>query len=227
MVYISFICLLLLVIYGPQFWVQTILNRYNRKAESNFPGTGGELARHILNRYNLEDVKVEVTDQGDHYDPQERTVRLSRDKFEGRTLTAITVSAHECGHALQHAAAEPLFQMRTRLALSAVWAQRIGSFLLFSAPLLVLMFRIPSVAVINIAGAILIMGFAVVMHLLTLPVEIDASFNKALPILESGYLTKKQIPAARRILRAAAWTYVAASLATLLNFWRWLAVLRR
>ncbi|MDH5353663.1 MAG: zinc metallopeptidase [Gammaproteobacteria bacterium] len=227
MVYISFICLLLLVIYGPQFWVQTILNRYNRKAESNFPGTGGELARHILNRYNLEDVKVEVTDQGDHYDPQERTVRLSRDKFEGRTLTAITVSAHECGHALQHAAAEPLFQMRTRLALSAVWAQRIGSFLLFSAPLLVLMFRIPSVAIINIAGAILIMGFAVVMHLLTLPVEIDASFNKALPILESGYLTKKQIPAARRILRAAAWTYVAASLATLLNFWRWLAVLRR
>jgi Zn-dependent membrane protease YugP len=81
--------------------------------------------------------------------------------------------------------------------------------------------------VFNITGAFLIMGFAIVMHLLTLPVEIDASFKKALPLLSSGYLSEKQVPAARSILRAAAWTYVAASLATLLNFWRWLAVLRR
>jgi hypothetical protein len=65
------------------------------------------------------------------------------------------------------------------------------------------------------------------MHLLTLPVEIDASFNKALPLLTKGYLLPRQIPAARSILRAAAWTYVAASLASLLNFWRWMALLRR
>ena len=65
------------------------------------------------------------------------------------------------------------------------------------------------------------------MHLLSLPVELDASFRMALPLLESGYLEKRQVPAARSILRAAAWTYVAASLASLLNFWRWLAVLRR
>jgi Zn-dependent membrane protease YugP len=63
--------------------------------------------------------------------------------------------------------------------------------------------------------------------LLTLPVEIDASFRKALPLLSTGYLTERQIPAARAILRAAAWTYVAASLASLLNFWRWVALLRR
>lgn len=227
MVYILVIVLILAFIYGPQLWVQTILARYNRKAEKNFPGTGGELARHILNRYHLNEVQVEVTEQGDHYDPKTRTVRLTRDKFEGKTLTAITVSAHECGHALQHAATEPLFQLRTKLAFTAIWAQRIGSLLLLTAPLLVLLFRIPSIAVVNIVGAFLIMGFAVAMHLLTLPVEIDASFNKALPILEKGYLTKQQMPAARRILRAAAWTYVAASLATLLNIWRWLAVLRR
>ena len=117
--------------------------------------------------------------------------------------------------------------VRTRVARSVIWVQRIGSFLLFAAPVPVLLFKLPSVALINITGAFLIMGFAVVMHLFTLPVEIDASFNKALPILESGYLNQRQKPAARRILRAAAWTYVAASLATLLNFWRWLAVLRR
>jgi Zn-dependent membrane protease YugP len=65
------------------------------------------------------------------------------------------------------------------------------------------------------------------MHLLTLPVEIDASFKKALPLLSTGYLSEQQIPAARSILRAAAWTYVAASLVSLLNFWRWIALLRR
>jgi len=225
--YLLLVCVVIGVIYGPQLWVQSVLARHNRKPEDNFPGTGGELARHILDRYNLEEIKVEITDLGDHYDPQSKAVRLTRDKFEGKTLTAITVSAHECGHALQHAAGESLFQMRTRMAYSAIWAQRIGSFLLFVAPVMVLLFKIPSVAIVNIVGAFLIMGFAIVLHLFTLPVEIDASFNKALPILESGYLNENQKPGARKILRAAAWTYVAASLATLLNFWRWLAVLRR
>jgi Zn-dependent membrane protease YugP len=227
MTYFLLIGLLLTLIYGPQFWVRRVLNRYNRVAEQNFSGTGGELARHLLDRYELNEVTVEVTDFGDHYDPLLRSVRLTRDKFEGKTLTAITVAAHECGHAMQHAAQEPMFMMRTRLAKSAVWAQKLGSFLLFAAPFSVLITRLPAVAVLNIMGAFLIMGFAIIMHLLTLPVEIDASFKKALPILSSGYVNEQQLPAARSILKAAAWTYVAASLASLLNFWRWLAVLRR
>ena len=227
MIYLLFGGLFLLLIYGPQLWVKTVLGRFNIKQEKNFPGTGGEFARHLLDRYQLTQVKVEVSDQGDHYDPVNYTVRLTADKFEGKTMTAITVAAHECGHAIQHAAAEPMFQWRTRLAYSAIWAQRLGSFLLFAAPVLVLLFRVPSIAAINILGAFLMMGFAVVVQLLTLPVEIDASFNKALPILEAGYLTKKQLPAARSILRAAAWTYVAGTLASLLNFWRWLAILKR
>jgi Zn-dependent membrane protease YugP len=196
MIYAIAIILVLILIYGPQLWVQWILNRHNRKPEENFPGTGGELARHLLDRYDLQEVKVEISDLGDHYDPMTRAVRLTR-------------------------------MLRTRLASISVTAQRVGSFLLFAAPFAVLITRLPSAAVFNITGAFLIMGFAIVMHLLTLPVEIDASFKKALPLLSSGYLSEKQMPAARSILRAAAWTYVAASLATLLNFWRWLAVLRR
>jgi len=227
MIYLIAIVLGLLLIFGPQLWVKRVLERYNRRPESNFPGTGGELARHLLDRYDLQEVQVEITELGDHYDPSARAVRLTRDKFEGKTLTAITVAAHECGHAFQHAAAEPLFLLRTRLATISVFAQRLGSLLLFAAPFSVLLTRMPSAAVFNISGAFLIMGFAVVMHLLTLPVEIDASFKKALPLLSSGYLSKRQLPAARAILRAAAWTYVAASLASLLNFWRWIALLRR
>ncbi len=227
MIYVILIVLAVILIYGPQLWVQWILNRYNRDDEKNFPGTGGELARHLLDRYELGEVSVEVTELGDHYDPMARAVRLTRDKFDGKTLTAITVAAHECGHAYQHAAAEPMFMLRTRLAKMSVIAQRVGSFLLFAAPLSVLVTKVAAAAFLNISGAFLIMGFAVVMHLLTLPVEIDASFNKALPLLNSGYLSERQKPAARSILRAAAWTYVAASLASLLNFWRWLAILRR
>jgi Zn-dependent membrane protease YugP len=227
MIYGLILLLVLAMVYLPQVWVQRVLERYNRHAEDNFPGTGGELARHLLNRFDLGDVKVERTDIGDHYDPVARAVRLTPDKYEGRSLTAITVAAHECGHAMQHASREPLFMLRSRLAQSAIWAARLGSFLLFLAPMLGLLSRAPSPAVISFAGGFLVLGFGVVVQLVTLPVELDASFRKALPLLRAGYLEPRQVPPAERILRAAAWTYVAASLAGLLNFWRWLAVLRR
>ena len=224
MAYLLIVLLLVAAVVLPQYLVQRVLARYNRQPEKNFPGTGGELARHLLTRFNLDDVGVERTDIGDHYDPAARCVRLTPDKFDGKTLTAITVAAHECGHALQHAGAEPMFELRSRLAASSVWAARVGSFLLFAAPLLA---HAPSPALVSVLGGFLIMGFGVVVQLVTLPVELDASFRKALPVLEAGYLEAEQVPAARRILRAAAWTYVAASLASLLNFWRWLTVLRR
>lgn len=227
MTWLLLVALLFALFYGPQLWVQQVLARYNRKPEDNFPGTGGELARHLLDRFELRDVKVETSEQGDHYDPIARAVRLTPDKHEGRSLTAITVAAHEVGHALQHAAGEPLFAWRTRLARSAVLAERIGSFLLFAAPVLALITRMPHPGLLSALGAFLVLGFGILLQFLTLPVELDASFRKALPLLGTGYLEKHQLPAARRILRAAAWTYVAAALASLFNFWRWLAVLRR
>ncbi len=226
MPYLVLLLLILLAIFLPQYWVKYILQKYNRKDENDFPGNGAELARHLLDRFDLQHVGVETTETGDHYDPVSQCVRLTRDKFDGKTLTAITVAAHECGHALQHAAREPLFLLRSKLATLSIWAGRAGSFLLFAAPFLVLVTRAPSVGLINILGAFLIMGFALVVQIMTLPVELDASFKKALPLLQSGYLKPEQIPAARRILKAAAWTYVAGSLASLLNFWRWLAVLK-
>jgi len=219
--YLLLILAILVLLYGPQWWVRYVLDRYNRAQEDNFPGTGGELARHLLDRLHLDRLQV------DHYDPLSKTVRLTEDKFNGRTLTAITVAAHECGHALQHAVEQPSFMWRTRLAYAGVWAGRLGSFLLFLAPFLSLAARAPSPGLVSALGAFLIMGFGVLVQLATLPVELDASFKKALPLLRDGYLEERQYPAAERILRAAAWTYVAASLASLLNFWRWLAVLRR
>lgn len=221
------ISILLLVLLGPQLWVQHVLDRYNQEDENNFSGTGGEFARHLLAQLELTAVKVETTEQGDHYDPTTRTVRLTADKHDGRTLTAITVAAHEVGHAIQHARKEPLFMWRSRLAVWAVNASKIGSFLLFLIPVLPLLTRVPLAGLIPAAAAFLILGSGLVVQLVTLPVETDASFNKALPLLEAGFLSAEQQDPARAILRAAAWTYVAGALMGLLNFWRWMRLLKR
>ncbi|MCU7905006.1 MAG: zinc metallopeptidase [Candidatus Thiodiazotropha sp. (ex Epidulcina cf. delphinae)] len=227
MVYLSLLALLLLLILGPQLWVQRVMAGYNRHPEDNFPGNGGELARHLLDHFSLQQVGVEVTETGDHYDLVTKAVRLSKDKLEGRTLTAITLAAHEVGHALQDAGDEPLFRRRARLGTFAVGAQRLGSLLLFAAPILSIITRAPSVGMISLLAAFLVMGSNVVLQLATLPVELDASFKKALPILQTGYLTPEQYAGAKRILWAAALTYLSASLAGLLNFWQWMRVLKR
>jgi Zn-dependent membrane protease YugP len=203
------------------------MSKHNRHEESNFPGNGGELARHLLDQFTLCDVGLESTDSGDHYDPTAKVVRLTKDKMEGKTLTAITTAAHEVGHALQDAADEPLFRMRTRLGRFAEISQRLGSFLLFLAPVASLISRAPSIGLITVLASLMVMGSNVLLQLVTLPVELDASFKKALPLLKSGYLTQEQYPKAETILRAAAFTYLSASLAGLLNFWQWIRVLRR
>jgi Zn-dependent membrane protease YugP len=219
--------LVMFLIFWPQYWVQMILKKYNQKEEENFSGTGGELARHLLDRYDLQDVSVELTAAGDHYDPLSKSVRLLEDHLNGRTLTAITISAHEVGHAIQHSRAEPLFLWRVRLARLAAMAQKMGSLLLFLVPLVSVISRAPAVGLLTLLAAFLVMGMGLLVHLLTLPVELDASFNKALPMLESGYLLPGQMIPAKKILRAAAFTYVSAALAGLLNFWRWMQVMKR
>ncbi len=226
-IYFWLFIIFLIITYLPQWWVKKVLNRYNKKDEDNFPGTGGELARHLLDKFQLTNIKVEGTDLGDHYDPEKLVVRLTKDKLNSRTLTAITVAAHECGHAIQHALEQPSFMWRTKLAKVGGSAARVGSFLLFLAPFLTLLSKAPIVGLVSALGAFLIMGFGIVVQFITLPVELDASFNKALPLLEDGYLNETQVSASKKILKAAAWTYVASSLGSLLNFWRWMAILRR
>ncbi|MES9871595.1 MAG: zinc metallopeptidase [Candidatus Sedimenticola sp. 6PFRAG7] len=219
--------LIVLLIFAPQLWVQHVLARYNRRDEG-FPGSGGELARHLLDRFGLESVRVEVAEgQGDHYDPSAKAVRLSADKIEGRTLTAITTAAHEVGHAIQHSQGYRPFKWRMRMVGMVAVFERLGSFMLFAVPILAAVTKAPAAGLLMLVAALFTVGLGLVVQLLTLPVEWDASFSRALPILEAGYIKPEQQQAARRILRACALTYVASSLAGLLNFWRWMQVLRR
>jgi uncharacterized protein len=213
----------------PGFWVKRVLRKYSEPVDRySGRGTGAELARHLLDRFELTDVTVEITPTGDHYDPGSKTVRLTEDKYNGQSLTAITVAAHEVGHAIQDARGEAIFRNRQRLARLALAGQKVGSLFMLAAPLAMVITRAPGMSLLFLVVAIGSMLLSTLVHLCTLPVELDASFNKALPILESGgYLHAEDLPHANRILKAAALTYVAASLASLLNVGRWLAVLRR
>jgi Zn-dependent membrane protease YugP len=193
------------------------------------PGTGGELARHLLDRYGMQDVVVEKTEQGgDHYDPESRIVRLSPDNYDRNSLTAVAVAAHEVGHAIQHQRNEPKLALRHRLVKVAQTTQRLGAGAMFLLPVAVAITRAPSAALLMAAVGVGSMASATLVHLVTLPVELDASFGKALPILKAGhYIQSGDENAVRKVLRAAALTYVAGSLASLLNLARWLAFLRR
>src|SRR5690606_10281304 len=209
----------------PGWWVKRVLRRHSDE-RPDYPGTGGDMARHLLGKLALEGVSVESTEAGDHYDPRSRTVRLTPDKLEGKSLTAVVVAAHEVGHALQHARGEALFHSRTLLAYLALWMQRLAPAALLITPLLV--FFTPAVSRVSLIIAVGAMLVGTLVHLATLPVEWDASFGKALPLLQDGeYLNEEDMKDARRILTAAALTYVAGSLFSLLNVWQWLRYLRR
>ncbi|SOD18747.1 zinc metallopeptidase [Nitrosomonas ureae] len=227
MLYLVFIVAFAILILGPSYWVRHTLTKYSYP-EDRYPGTGAELARILLDWANLQTVKVEMTEQGDHYDPIEKTVRLTPEKFNGKSLTAITVAAHEVGHAIQDRDGYLPLKLRTRLVQIAAPVEKLGAAILMIAPLITVITRAPVTGALFFAGGLLTLGTATVIHLVTLPMELHASFARAMPMLEQGkYLIQGDEPHARRILRAAAWTYVSASLMTLLNIGRWWAILRR
>ena len=114
MLWIILLVVVVAVIFLPQFWVRRVLKKHSNE-RPDFPGTGGEFARHLIKQQGLK-VKLETTEQGDHYDPSTRTVRLSSENFNGKSLTAVATAAHEVGHAIQHQQGMALLLLRSPLA---------------------------------------------------------------------------------------------------------------
>ncbi len=215
------------VILGPGLWVRRVMDRYSRPAD-RYRYTGEQVARQLLDGAGLERVAVEQTDQGDHYDPLAKVVRLSPGNFDGRSLTAITVAAHEVGHALQDARGYPPLRWRTRLVRLISPIERVGAGLMMAAPVMIAVTRAPVAGLLMFVGGLLTLASGILVHATTLPTEFDASFGRALPLLaRRKVLHEGDERHARRILRAAAMTYVSASLMSLLNVARWWAILRR
>lgn len=215
------------LLFGPQLWARYTFKKY-AKPLKRIEGTGGELARHLLDRFDMSEVGVEKTQPGgDHYDPETRMVRLSPSNYDQNSLTAVAVAVHEVGHAIQHHRNEPNLALRTRLIKITQKAQKIGAVAMLVLPIVMMVTRAPSAGLMMLLIGLVSMGSAAVVHLVTLPVELDASFGKAMPILKEGYIAQQDEAAVNQILKAAAWTYVAASLASLLNIGRWIALMRR
>ncbi len=226
MIVIVGVIVVLAAVFGPGLWARWVMARHG-DPRPDFPGTGGELARHLLDEDGLREVGVEITGEGDHYSPDEKIVRLRTQHHDGTSLAAIAVAAHEVGHAIQDRDGYAPLETRTRLVKALHPIQRAGAAIAMAGPVLGAVTVSPVIGLITLGAGIATMASSVVVHLVTLPVELDASFARALPALDrGGYIPKRDLAAARSILRACALTYVAGALASLLNLWRWIRFLR-
>ena len=219
--------IVLALIFGPTLWVKLVMRWYSSEI-SEMPGTGGELAKHLIKRFSIKDVEVEVTELGDHYDPIEKKVRLLREHYESKSLTAIAIAAHEVGHAIQDQQGDKRLATRTKM-IPVVEKIARGSVAIISlSPVIGIITRHPMpfslLLFLGLSGFIARM----MVHAVTLPIEFDASFSKALPLLREGnYVSKSNEKAVSRILKAASLTYVSAALADILNLGRWMVILLR
>ena len=192
-----------------------VSSSYNKYAKIQTSGnfTGLQVAREILDSHGLQDVTILETKGrlSDHYNPKNKTVNLSHDIYQGTSLAAVAIAAHECGHAIQHKEGyRPLVFRNTILPFCNV-----GQFLGMIAIFIGLFIGNMTFAWI---GVVLMMGI-LLFQVATLPVEFDAS-ARALSILDKYYLQTEEYNGAKSMLSAAAFTYVAALLATLLSLLR-------
>ena len=228
MLFLILAAVLAALVYLPSVWVRHVMSK-NGKELNDLPGTGGELAEHLIKRFELGAIKVEETEPfQDHFDPQKQAVRLSPDNFNGKSLTAIAVAAHEVGHAIQFHRKEKIFELRKKYLPIAHVLNRAGIAIMWSFPVLGLVLRSPSAMGIAVGCSLLLQLIGALAYLIILPEEWDASFNKALPILMEGeYVAEDKLPNIRNVLKAAAITYFASALANVLSIGRWLLLLRR
>lgn len=183
--------------------------------------TGEQVARLMLNEAGLYDVSIEVVNRelGDHYDPRDRVLRLSPDVYSGRTISAAGIAAHEVGHAIQHKEAYAPLTIRNSIVPVANFGSSFSWILFFIG----LFLSIKPLVTIGI----ILFSTVVIFQIVTLPVEFNAS-HRALNILENrAILYKEEMSGAKKVLTAAAMTYVAGVLMSILQLVRLIAISNR
>jgi len=180
--------------------------------------SGAEVAREILNDNGLYDVSIEEV-QGtltDHYDPRSKVVRLSTDNFHGDSMAASAVAAHEVGHALQDAEEYAFLKFRTALVPLASFGSNSAMFIIIAGILF---------SMNNLIGlGVIFMAFAVLFQLVTLPVEFNASSRAMNQLVASGIIVNEEERDTKKVLNAAALTYVAAALVAVAELMRFLLI---
>lgn len=199
-------------------WAQVKVNgAYSRyKNTPSLRGYRGvDAARKILDRYGLHDVQIEMASGGvlsDHYDPKTNTVRLSKDIYYNNSIASISVAAHEVGHAIQHATNYSFIALRTKILPVAMISSSLG----WSVTIMGLLFSMDSVFYIGV----IMLGCIAFFQLITLPIELDAS-KRALTILdEEAMIVPEEYGDCKAMLSAAAFTYIASLISTLMQIAR-------
>lgn len=219
----TWLYILLLIMIGVSMYASAKVNsnfsKFAKKA-SKSGLTGREVAKIILNRNGIYDVNIEPISGNltDHFDPRTNVIRLSENVYDETSISAISVAAHEVGHAIQ-ANEEYLFlQIRSNIA---PIVQFTSSFTMF---LIIIGFILNFSGLIDIG--IILFSFSVLFHIITLPVEFDASRRALVQLEENKILTIDEISDSKKVLSAAAMTYIASALVSLIQLLRFISMRR-
>jgi Zn-dependent membrane protease YugP len=225
----TFLCFLLpALILGfiAQALVKSKFNQYSQ-VRTMRGLTGAQVARQILDTNGLHDVTVEET-QGflsDHYDPRTRTLRLSPDVARVPSVAAVGVAAHESGHALQHSTGYVPLQLRSFMVPAVQFGSWLGPIIIIGGIFLEMLFRLSSLGLAVAWLGVAIYALVAVFSVVTLPVELDASARAKKLLYQYNIVDKQELAGVSSVLNAAAWTYVVAALAALLELARWIFIL--
>ena len=213
---IYFVIILLLPLYA-QFKVKGTYKKYDKVHGMN-GYTGAEVARMILDRNGLRHVRIEETPGvlSDHYDPSSKVVRLSSGNYHGTSLAGVAVAAHEVGHAIQDAEGYAYSRFRHALVPVANWSSNLSW-------IFIMIGLFASLTNMLLLGIIL-MAAGVLFQIVTLPVEFNASSRAMRLLTEYGLITSEEAPKSRKVLSAAAFTYVAGAMVAVAELVRLLLI---
>ncbi|NET61551.1 MAG: zinc metallopeptidase [Symploca sp. SIO2E6] len=201
------------------FWAQSkVRGTYQRYSQvgSSLGMTGSQVAQAILSKMSITDVRVEPVagELTDHYDPSAKAVRLSEGIYSSNSLAAAAVAAHECGHVLQDKRGYAFMNLRASLVPAANLGSQIGPMLVIGG---ILMSSMGAISTVFIQLGIILFVGVIAFHLVTLPVEFDASHRALKLIDDMGILQGEENKGAKAVLQAAAFTYVATALYAVLQ----------
>jgi uncharacterized protein len=199
----------------PMIWLNYIFSK-NDKILVNMPFNGLQFGQMVLNERGLNGVKIEKSLSVDHYDLNEKKVKVSEDRLSRKSLTAISIVCHEIGHAIQHHEKYKPLEQRTNLVKNTAWITQLGGAILMIGIPTILATGSYSFIKVCLVLAFISLLIGVFIHLITLEVELDASFNRALPIIIEK-VPAEYHDACRSILKAAAFTYIIGVIRTFIS----------
>ena len=199
----------------PMIWLNYIFSK-NDKILVNMPFNGLQFGQMVLNERGLNGVKIEKSLSVDHYDLNEKKVKVSEDRLSRKSLTAISIVCHEIGHAIQHHEKYKPLEQRTNLVKNTAWITQLGGAILMIGIPTILATGSYSFIKVCLVLAFISLLIGVFVHLITLKVELDASFNRALPIIIEK-VPAEYHDACRSILKAAAFTYIIGVIRTFIS----------